>query len=352
MLLSLDLVVVPVKNHGSGVTTAIANLGIGNTDIIGQKSYALMKVGLSTAGWIRLYTDSTSRSNDVSRSVGEDPAPGSGVIAEVVTTGISTQQIITPFAMGGNMDEPVTIKSTSPYKTYLVRRKQLLQTSPFFNWRHKDKWHYRDFKINGGWQSPILSLRWRAFTHLGWNAGTITGYIVGLSSFWGGGDTNASDTYHDVYQKSTSGIGTGASFWVYRDTAGVRSIRVNRPGVGYTSGELVTISADDIGGLGNGAADVSFKVCVDEVVANGGSYGIAVTNGNNNSFNFLGADRNGTVGGGVSVVTIREGDTLSIGNSWSTSYYPQIKNPTPVVPNGLLLQARVCYWTRTQSACY
>ena len=94
----------------SGVTTAIANLGIGNTDIIGQKSYALMKVGLSTAGWIRLYTDSTSRLNDVSRSVGEDPAPGSGVIAEVVTTGISTQQIITPFAMGGNMDEPVTNK--------------------------------------------------------------------------------------------------------------------------------------------------------------------------------------------------------------------------------------------------
>ena len=94
----------------SGVTTAIANLGIGNTDIIGQKSYALMKVGLSTAGWIRLYTDSTSRSNDVSRSVGEDPAPGSGVIAEVVTTGISTQQMITPFAMGGNMDEPVTNK--------------------------------------------------------------------------------------------------------------------------------------------------------------------------------------------------------------------------------------------------
>ena len=94
----------------SGVTTAITNLGIGNTDIIGQKSYALMKVGLSTAGWIRLYTDSTSRSNDVSRSVGEDPAPGSGVIAEVVTTGISTQQMITPFAMGGNMDEPVTNK--------------------------------------------------------------------------------------------------------------------------------------------------------------------------------------------------------------------------------------------------
>jgi hypothetical protein len=89
-----------------GVTTSIANNGIGNTNITGFKSYALMKVGLSTAGWLRLYTDSTSRENDVSRSVGIDPAPGSGVIAEVVTTGISTTQIITPFVMGGNLNNP------------------------------------------------------------------------------------------------------------------------------------------------------------------------------------------------------------------------------------------------------
>ena len=65
-----------------------------------------MKVGLSTTGWLRLYTDSTSRANDVSRSVGIDPAPGSGVIAEVVTTGITTTQIITPFVMGGNLNNP------------------------------------------------------------------------------------------------------------------------------------------------------------------------------------------------------------------------------------------------------
>lgn len=90
----------------TGVTTSIANNGIGNTNITGFKSYALMKVGLSTAGWLRLYTDSTSRDADVSRSVGEDPAPGSGVIAEVVTTGISTTQIISPFVMGGNLDNP------------------------------------------------------------------------------------------------------------------------------------------------------------------------------------------------------------------------------------------------------
>ena len=90
----------------SGVTTSIANLGIGNTNITGFKSYALMRVGLSTTGWLRLYTNSASRDADVSRSVGEDPAPGSGVIVEVVTTGISTTQIISPFVMGGNLDNP------------------------------------------------------------------------------------------------------------------------------------------------------------------------------------------------------------------------------------------------------
>mgnify|MGYP003109270910 CR=1 FL=1 len=95
------------RTRVSGTTTSIANNGIGNTDITGFKSYALMKVGLSTAGWLRIYTDSASRSADASRSVGEDPAAGSGVIAEVVTTGISTQQNISPFTMGGNMDDPV-----------------------------------------------------------------------------------------------------------------------------------------------------------------------------------------------------------------------------------------------------
>ena len=89
-----------------GVTTVISNTAIGNTDIIGFKAYSLMKVGLSTSAWLRLYTDSASRTADASRSVGEDPLPGSGVIAEVVTTGLSTSQIMSPFVLGGNLNEP------------------------------------------------------------------------------------------------------------------------------------------------------------------------------------------------------------------------------------------------------
>ena len=100
----IDFPVAKVRGVVSGTTGSLAPNAIGNITITGHKSYLLMNVGLSTAGWFRLYTDSASRTNDVSRSVGEDPTPGSGVIAEVVTTGLSTSIKVSPFVPGGNMD--------------------------------------------------------------------------------------------------------------------------------------------------------------------------------------------------------------------------------------------------------
>ena len=94
----------------TGSTASIANNAIGNVDITGFKSYGLIQVGLSTAGWLRIYTDNTARANDVNRSVGEDPTPGDGVIADIVTTGLSTTKNITPFTLGGNLDNPVSDK--------------------------------------------------------------------------------------------------------------------------------------------------------------------------------------------------------------------------------------------------
>ena len=94
----------------TGSTGSIANNAIGNVDITGFKSYGLIQVGLSTAGWLRIYTDNAARANDVNRSVGEDPTPGDGVIADIVTTGVSTTKNITPFTLGGNLDNPVSDK--------------------------------------------------------------------------------------------------------------------------------------------------------------------------------------------------------------------------------------------------
>ena len=106
----------------SGTTGSLAQNAIGNITITGHKSYLLMNVGLSTAGWFRLYTDSASRTADASRSVGEDPTPGSGVIAEVVTTGLSTSIKISPFVPGGNMD-------STPSTNMYVAIKNLSSTS-------------------------------------------------------------------------------------------------------------------------------------------------------------------------------------------------------------------------------
>ena len=73
-----------------------------------------MQINLSDAAWCRIYSSSQARTNDVNRNVGEDPDPGSGVLAEVITSGQNQQQIITPFTVGGNTESPV---STNIYVT-------------------------------------------------------------------------------------------------------------------------------------------------------------------------------------------------------------------------------------------
>ena len=195
------------------------------------------------------------------------------------------------------------------------------------------------FKVNAGWaSSDVITQMEQAMTSLGWQGSEISGYIVGIGTIIGGGDTNAADYYEDVRPKSTTGVGTQASFAIYRDTVGIRRVMVNRPGVGYTSGEIVTVSADDIGGFSNGATDLSFSVCVDETVGNGTTVAIALTTiiyhgngdaGNTYSMRFgvFDADRVGVVGYGHSIITVREGDTVSIANSYSNSYDPAIVLP-------------------------
>jgi len=57
------------------------------------KTYALLKITTSHAAWVTLYTDTTSRTVDAIRSETTDPTPGSGVLAEVITTSGVTQLI-------------------------------------------------------------------------------------------------------------------------------------------------------------------------------------------------------------------------------------------------------------------
>ena len=93
----------------SGTTILIAPGTYDTFDISGGfKTYALIQINLSDAAWCRIYSSSQARTNDTGRTSGEDPDPGSGVIAEVITTGQNQAQIITPFTVGGNTESPVS----------------------------------------------------------------------------------------------------------------------------------------------------------------------------------------------------------------------------------------------------
>ena len=83
----------------AGTTASLANTATGNLTITGYKGYMLYKIQTSAAAWVRIYTDIASRTADSSRAEGADPTPGSGVVAEVITTGAQTI-LISPGALG------------------------------------------------------------------------------------------------------------------------------------------------------------------------------------------------------------------------------------------------------------
>lgn len=73
------------------------------------KSYLLYKLEVNRAAWVRVYTSTAARGADSGRTIDEDPAPGSGVIAEVITTGADTV-VFTPAVLGFN-DESTPVDS-------------------------------------------------------------------------------------------------------------------------------------------------------------------------------------------------------------------------------------------------
>lgn len=101
----------PQRTTVSGTTTTIADGASANLTVVGYKGYVLYKVETSAAAWVTLYTDTNSRSNDTARAETTDPTPGSGVIAECITTGAETV-LFTPSTLGFNND---TTPSTNIY---------------------------------------------------------------------------------------------------------------------------------------------------------------------------------------------------------------------------------------------
>jgi len=95
------------RTTASVTTTTIANNTTANASITGFKTYALLKITTSAACWVRIYTDAASRSTDSTRVQGTDPLPGSGVIAEVIST-TAQSIVISPSTIGFNNEASPT----------------------------------------------------------------------------------------------------------------------------------------------------------------------------------------------------------------------------------------------------
>ena len=96
------------------------------------KTYSLLKIETSHAAWVTIYIDAASRTNDASRNIETDPLPGAGVIAEIVTTG-DTIQNITPAVVGWNND---STPATTAYLKVVNRsggQQNLVVTATFVN---------------------------------------------------------------------------------------------------------------------------------------------------------------------------------------------------------------------------
>ena len=89
----------------TGVTPVLTSGQTANVTISGYKGYMLYKIYTSGAAWVRLYTSTEERSADVSRLQGQDPLPGAGVIAEVITTAPG-EYLISPGAIGFSTEAP------------------------------------------------------------------------------------------------------------------------------------------------------------------------------------------------------------------------------------------------------
>ena len=128
--------------------------------------------------------------------------------------------------------------------------------------------------INAGWaRTDTIDQLEKAWTAISWNGAAESGIVTYISATnVGGGGTvgTAASSYFDVRANITTGIGTGVSFDIYRSNGVIWNKYVNRSGTGYTTGEQVTIKADQIGGAASGATDLIMTLKIDSGI---GTYG-------------------------------------------------------------------------------
>jgi hypothetical protein len=124
-----------VNSSRVSVSTVTSVLSIGastSATIKGFKGYALYSITVSTGSWITLYSNVSSLLADATRSITTDPTPGSGVIAESIST-VATTTYFTPAIIGfsaenvPNTNIPIKIYNNSSASVTITTTLTLLQ---------------------------------------------------------------------------------------------------------------------------------------------------------------------------------------------------------------------------------
>lgn len=95
----------------STTTAILASTASATATVIAAKGYALYSIQVNAGAWVTVYSSASAQSSDSGRSITTDPTPGSGVIAEAITT-TATTTFFTPAIYGYNAD---TIVGSSMY---------------------------------------------------------------------------------------------------------------------------------------------------------------------------------------------------------------------------------------------
>jgi hypothetical protein len=97
-------------------TSVIGAAASAATVIVGAyRGYALLSIQTSAAAWVTVYSNAAAQTTDSSRGITTDPTPGSGVIAEAITTQAGTVTF-TPAVIGFNNEASPT--TSIPLRIY------------------------------------------------------------------------------------------------------------------------------------------------------------------------------------------------------------------------------------------
>lgn len=98
----------PVTRETAVVSSGnIADLASADVVVAAAKTYVLYSIDTSDAAWVTVYADDASRTADAGRAEGTPAAANSGVLAEVVTTGLESA-LVSPGSICFNADSPAT----------------------------------------------------------------------------------------------------------------------------------------------------------------------------------------------------------------------------------------------------